>query len=134
MIKKLTLCVVDDDETSQYILTRAIKSSSAAENILIFPDGKPALNFLVDHIGQVDKLPDVIFLDINMPIMNGWKFLDEYSVIRPKLGKKINIYIVTSSSHTDDLEKAKHINEVSDYLIKPVKQEVILGIINRLSA
>jgi two-component SAPR family response regulator len=69
-----------------------------------------------------------------MPIMNGWKFLDEYSVIRPKLGKKINIYIVTSSSHTDDLEKAKHINEVSDYLIKPVKQEVISGIINRLSA
>jgi len=132
--KKLTLCIVDDDETSQYILTRAVKSNSGVKNILVFPDGEPAFNFLTENIEEEDKLPDVIFLDINMPIMNGWKFLDEYARLRSKLKKSIAIYIVTSSSHAYDLERAKHANAVSDYLIKPVKQEVIEEIIGRLSA
>lgn len=134
MAKKLTLCIVDDDETSQYILTRAIKSSRAAENILVFQDGKPALNFLVEHLEQEDRLPDIIFLDINMPIMNGWKFLEGFATLRPKLKKKIAIYIVTSSSHSYDLERAKHVNEVADYLVKPVRQELVEDIISRWSA
>ncbi|MFZ1807305.1 MAG: response regulator [Cyclobacteriaceae bacterium] len=134
MVKKLTLCIVDDDETSQYILARTVKSNNAVKSILVFSDGEPAFKFLTDNIGDEDKLPDVIFLDINMPIMNGWKFLDEFAIIRSKLKKSITIYIVTSSSHSDDLEKAKHANAVSDYLIKPVKQEVIEEIIGRLSA
>lgn len=134
MIKKLTLCIVDDDETSQYLLKRAMKSNNAVKDILVFPDGEPAFNYLTENLDSVDNLPDVIFLDINMPIMNGWKFLDEYATIRPRLNKKITIYIVTSSSHTYDLEKAKHVNEVSDYLVKPVTQDVVQGIINRLSA
>lgn len=134
MVKKLTLCIVDDDETSQYILTRAIKSSKAAENILVFPDGEPALNYLIAHCEQEDTLPDIIFLDINMPIMNGWKFLEGFATLRPKLKKNISIYIVTSSSHSYDLERAKHANEVSGYLVKPIKQEVVEEIISKLSA
>ena len=79
------------------------------------------LEFLIDNLDNNEELPDVIFLDINMPIMDGFQFMEEYARIKPKLNKKITIYMVSSSVDPVDMERAKNITEISDYIIKPIK-------------
>ncbi|MEQ8534886.1 MAG: response regulator, partial [Imperialibacter sp.] len=74
-------------------------------------------------ITSSDELPDVILLDINMPVMDGWQFLDEFVKIKPLIKKKITIYMVSSSIDEADLERAKTYEEVSDFIVKPVKAE-----------
>jgi CheY-like chemotaxis protein len=134
VIKKLTICVIDDDEVSQFILARSVKSHEAVKNTLIFPDGTPAIKFLLDNLEQEEQLPDVIFLDINMPLMNGWRFLEEFANVSAKLKKSISIYMVSSSENPEDIARAMRMDAISDYLIKPVKLELMDCIINRLSA
>lgn len=134
VIKKLTMCVIDDDEVSQFVLARLLKSHEAVKNILIFPDGTPAIKFLLDNLEQEEQLPDVIFLDINMPLMNGWRFLEEFDNVSAKLKKNISIYMVSSSENPEDIARAMRIDKVLDYLVKPVKLELMDCIINRLSA
>jgi len=67
------------------------------------------------------NLPDVILLDINMPVMDGWEFMHEFAKIKPRTGKKIAVYMVSSSVDLNDIHRAKNISEVSDYLFKPVR-------------
>ncbi len=63
-----------------------------------------------------------------MPIMDGWDFLKEYVLIKPKLSKKIIIYLVSSSIHDTDIKRAKQIGEVTDYVIKPVTRDKFIEI------
>jgi CheY-like chemotaxis protein len=133
MTKPFIICIVDDDDVYQFTVTRTIETNKLAKKILIFSDGEEALNFLSDNIGKNEQLPDVIFLDINMPIMDGWQFLQEYVHIKPRIGKKITIYLVSSSVDPVDLEKASKINEISDYIIKPITPVQLKEIIEKLT-
>jgi CheY-like chemotaxis protein len=132
MNKPFIICIVDDDNIYQFTTTRTIQTHKLAKKILIFSDGEEALNFLIDNIGNSETLPDIIFLDINMPIMDGWQFLEEYVMIKPKIGKKITIYMISSSVDPVDLKRAKAISEISDYIIKPINPEMLKEIINAL--
>jgi CheY-like chemotaxis protein len=132
MSKPFIICIIDDDDVYQYTVTRAIEHNKLAKKILVFSDGEEAIQFLVDNISKNENLPDVIFLDINMPIMDGWQFLEEYVNLKPRIGKKITIYLVSSSVDSADLDKAKKISEISDYIIKPIKQEMLKEIIEAL--
>ena len=78
---------------------------------------------------RIELLPQIILLDLSMPIMDGWGFLEEYKLLILAIGKKITLYIVTSSISPHDIERAKNINAVSDYIIKPVTKEKFAGII-----
>ncbi len=120
MDKATILCIIDDDDIYQFTVTRAVKAQHIAKKILVFSDGEKALEFFMDNVGQQDKLPDIVFLDINMPVMDGWQFLDEYIKLKPRVGKQITIYLVTSSVDPVDLERAEKIKEISDYLVKPI--------------
>jgi len=121
MSKATIICIIDDDDIYQFTVTRALKSQNIAKKIMVFSDGEEALDFFTANIGDREKIPDVIFLDINMPIMDGWQFLDEYVKLKPRVGKKITIYMVTSSVDPVDIDKAERIGEISDYLIKPIQ-------------
>jgi CheY-like chemotaxis protein len=66
---------------------------------------------LLSNVDDQDKLPDIIFLDINMPVMNGWQFLNKYIELKSKIEKKIMIYVVSSSNNPDDFIQAKSIHE-----------------------
>jgi CheY-like chemotaxis protein len=126
------VCIIDDDKIYQFTITRTIEQEVVVKKILVFSDGEEAIEFLIDHVKNQEELPDVIFLDINMPIMDGWQFLEEYIKLKPKVDKKITIYMVSSSVDPADMDRAKKINEITNYLIKPVKQEQLRELIEAL--
>lgn len=123
------ICVVDDDKIYQLTFRKTIQSIGFNKQLLIFSNGEEAINFLQNKANRPDELPDIIFLDINMPIMDGWDFMEEYIQIKPRIGKQITIYLVSSSVDVRDLERAKAIAEISDYLIKPVTKEQLIQIL-----
>jgi CheY-like chemotaxis protein len=134
MSKPFIICIIDDDNIYQYTTTRTIQTHKLAKKILVFSDGEEALHFLIDNISNSENLPDIIFLDINMPIMDGWQFLEEYVMIKPKIGKKITIYMISSSVDPVDVERAKKISEISDYIVKPIDPEMLIEIIDGLES
>ena len=127
-----TVCVVDDDKIYVYGLKKLITLKQLCPNLIEFPNGKEAIDFLMDP-ENAEKLPDVIFLDINMPIMDGWDFMENFSQIKPHLGKKITVYMVSSSINQEDIDRAKKISDVTDYVVKPVTHDKLLELF-RLAA
>ena len=115
--------IIDDDKILSYILQRIMGSTHFCENIEIFQNGKEAINQLAVVKKDAEALPDIILLDLNMPVMDGWQFLDEFEKI--KLDKKITLYIVSSSIDIQDHNKAKKYKTVSDFLIKPIGKKQI---------
>ncbi|PLK43870.1 response regulator [Emticicia sp. TH156] len=115
--------IIDDDKILTYVLKRMLASINVFENIEIFQNGKEAFNQLTKVLTERELLPDIILLDLNMPVMDGWQFLDEFE--RLDLDKKITLYIVSSSIDTQDHEKAANYTVVSDFLVKPIGKKQI---------
>jgi CheY-like chemotaxis protein len=113
-------CVIDDDEIYTYAVKRIIESSQIAAKTLFFPNGKLALLFFEEYLHQTESLPDLILLDINMPILDGWQFMDEFVKLSPLIHKKITVYIVSSSIDEADFQKARSYEQISDFVVKPV--------------
>jgi CheY-like chemotaxis protein len=83
-------------------------------------DGQQGIEFISSGLGDIAALPDVIFLDLNMPISDGWEFLEEYAKIESRVPKKIDVYVVSSSISPHDFERSKAYNVVKDFMIKPL--------------
>jgi CheY-like chemotaxis protein len=130
--KPFILCFIDNDEIYQYAVNRSLKSHELTKKILIFSDGEQAMEFLTDNATDNENLPDIIFLDINMPIMDGWHFLEEFVKLKPGIRKVITIYMITSSFDPANMEKAQKISEISDYIIKPINPSMLKGIIENI--
>ena len=86
-----SICIVDDDEVYKFFVKKILKIKKLAENVLTFPDGEEAYNYIEQNKENPEKLPDIIFLDINMPIMDGFQFMEEYTKLKAKVAKKITI-------------------------------------------
>jgi CheY-like chemotaxis protein len=115
--------LIDDDNIYQYTARVILESTGLAKQIQSFYNGNDAINYFSDPKNfDSETLPDVIFLDINMPIMDGWEFLEEYKQFQAKLPKPIAIYMVSSSVNSSDMQRSRSYNAVSDYLVKPVSR------------
>lgn len=132
MNSTLSICIVDDDSVYQFTIRKAIEKLKLAKNVIVFSDGEEALDFMLDNLNDQAELPDIILLDINMPIMDGFQFLDEYVKIKPKVGKSITIYMVSSSVDPIDIRKAKSYSEVSDYIVKPIRSGELKALVESL--
>jgi CheY-like chemotaxis protein len=121
MGKPFLICLIDDDDIYRYTISKNLEAQKLSRKMLIFSDGEEAINFMIDNVGNSSNLPDIIFLDINMPIMDGFQFMEEYAKLKPRVGKKIIIYMISSSVNPADIERVKAISEISDYLIKPIE-------------
>jgi CheY-like chemotaxis protein len=132
-MKKInTFCIVDDDDLYQFTTTLLLKKTDLVNKIIVFSNGLKAINFLKDEMGHVENIPDILFLDINMPVMDGWEFLEEYLLIKPMMPKTVVIYMVSSSVDERDVLKAKSISALSGYLIKPISSENIMDVISEI--
>jgi CheY-like chemotaxis protein len=130
-MRKISLtCIIDDDPIFIFGTQRMMKIADFCDSFMIFHNGKNAIETLEKIIAAKGTLPDLILLDLNMPIMDGWEFLDEFIKIPCK--QKIKIYIITSSIDSEDLKKAKTYSNVSDYLLKPVTIEGLKTLLEEL--
>ncbi|MGV3460570.1 MAG: response regulator [Flavobacterium sp.] len=118
-----TLFVIDDDKIYHFLFKNLLKQNGIDVNVSFFHNGQEA----IEHIkvnSDSGVLPDLILLDVNMPIMNGWQFLDEYAQLLPALPKVSPVYMISSSNNEVDINKSKEFAHiVKDYLLKPVCKE-----------
>lgn len=119
MSKIKKLWVIDDDEIYCFAAKRIIKKAEIAEDIMFFENGQVAIDFLREHMNEKELLPELIFLDINMPILDGWQFLQKLSTFAQELPQKITIYVVSSSIASEDHDMAKASDLVSGFIVKP---------------
>ena len=117
------VCIIDDDPIFRFGTKKLMESVQPSLSFMVYKNGKEALDDLILKIKSSESIPDVILLDLNMPIMDGWQFLDE--CLKNKLLEKIPIYIVSSSVDSRDIEKAKKYKIVNNYIIKPFSVSTI---------
>jgi response regulator RpfG family c-di-GMP phosphodiesterase len=124
--KTVSVLLIDDDEINNFISIKLIKKALLNTEIMACLNGKFAIEQL-SAIQRQDpsKLPDYILLDINMPIMNGWEFLEEYNRLNIDPEGKSRIYIISSSVFSNDINKARSYPLVKDFISKPLNVEKI---------
>ena len=121
--------VVDDDIIFHFIIKKLLLNNDINVIPTFFENGMEAIEGLKRKLNTGENQPDLILLDINMPILDGWQFLEEFKILKKLLNKQIVIYIISSSDHQYDLEKAKEYrNEVADYFLKPMSSDEIKAI------
>ena len=125
----LKACVIDDDEIFIYGFKKFMEIRGIFADIIEFKNGLEAINYLQDP-AYADSLPDIIFVDINMPVMDGWEFTEMFEEIKSRLGKKIPVYLVSSSVDHSDIDRAKKNSAIEDYILKPISETYVEGIIN----
>ncbi|MGB0167176.1 MAG: response regulator [Luteibaculum sp.] len=116
------IAIIDDDNLFRHIMKAQIDRLKASKFVLMFENGEEAINYFKSHIQNPEEfvIPKIIFLDINMPVMNGWQFLEAFAPLREQIEEEITIYIVTSSANEKDREKAAEFTEVTKYVVKPI--------------
>ena len=124
MTKKLNcILLIDDDDAVNFIHNRVIRKSGCTENVAVARNGQEAIEYLTTPDNGAFPQPDIIFLDINMPVMNGWEFLEAYEKLEKEQKGKELIVMLTTSLNPDDKEKAKKIPHINDFHPKPLNVE-----------
>lgn len=114
-----TAFIIDDDQICHFITRHLIKSEHLVQEATCFYEAEEALQQLLSDLP--DSLPDMIFLDLNMPHMNGWQFLDALLPYESQISPHTKIFILTSSVDAVDQEKAWDCPLVSAYFLKPLQ-------------
>ncbi|MEP2023135.1 MAG: response regulator [Reichenbachiella sp.] len=115
-----SIFVVEDDPISSYVIKLALQQHPAFDEALEFKNGQVAVDYLNENTSNGD-LPELILLDINMPVMDGWDFLEHFSAMDSS--KEIPVVMLTSSINPNDIEKAKAHHLVKGFLSKPLNKE-----------
>jgi CheY-like chemotaxis protein len=126
MKKKLNcILLIDDDEATNFLNQLVIEQCGYVDKVIIKQSGREALEYLssVSSENKMVTRPDVIFLDINMPAMDGWEFLEEYKKLNEEQKGKVMIVMLTTSLFKEDKERAVSVPEVSGYENKPLTKE-----------
>jgi len=131
-MKKKLNCVllIDDDLGTNFINHMLIKKAGITDHIETVLNGKEALDFITnkgkyEKAGNVFPQPMLTLLDINMPVMDGWEFLDAYHKLEEHQKGKIVIIMLTTSLNPDDVTRAEEISDVSGFKNKPLTMETI---------
>ncbi|MFT4805098.1 MAG: CheY-like chemotaxis protein [Psychroserpens sp.] len=131
MRQKQSICIVDNDEVYKFLVKKILEIKELADSVLMFSDGEEVYNYIKQNKGKPDLLPDIILLDINMPIMDGFLFMEEYIKLKHEINKDIAIYLVTSSIDPIDLKRSKKYTDIKDFITKPISVEVLEKISER---
>ena len=128
------ILLIDDDEPTNFLSAMLIEEANCSRHVEVIPTGKEALKYLASSQQSKNNslpYPELIFLDINMPAMDGWEFLDEYKAIEKEHQQKIIIIMLTTSLNPDDALRAYKISEVSGFETKPITIEKLDKILKK---
>ena len=123
-------CIIDDDDIFIYGTKKIMKKIDFCDEILVFNNGQEAMDGLKQLAAENKKLPSVIFLDINMPIMDGWEFLEDFIKIPNNNREHVTIYIISSSIDPMDIQKVQMYGLVNNYILKPIRIEDLEKVLN----
>ena len=125
--------LIDDNEIDNFINERILKTFSFTNIVFPHTTVKSALEFLrnIESLKEphAELIPDYILLDLNMPMMDGFHFLDEFETFSPFIKSKIKIIILTCSINLSDLESAKKYKSVIDYFYKPLREKDLCSLL-----
>lgn len=136
MTNKIKNCwIIDDDPIFIYGTKRIMKGVNFSERIEVYNNGQDALEKLKAIIAAPSEIPNVILLDLNMPIMNGWDFLDSLKQLMQTYDMSdTQIYIISSSVDPRDIERVKNYKEVKNYILKPITPNDLEAILEKVMA
>jgi len=126
-----TILLIDDDEATNFIHQMVIKQVGCTENVVVKENGAEALEYLTSSIDGKYPQPDLILLDINMPRMDGWEFLEEYKNLDDDQLAKTVIVMLTTSLNPDDKDKANVIPVITGFMSKPLTAEMLEEILKK---
>lgn len=121
--RHMDILVIDDNSTSVFLTEMLLKREGFSNNIRSFLTAQDALRYIRQHLP--DRAPAVIFLDLNMPVMDGWEFLDALKPHEQELAHRCHIYILTSSLAVSDAQRAKEYSLVSSLIHKPIDSQML---------
>jgi CheY-like chemotaxis protein len=126
LLKEILL--VDDDSINLLLCELLSQKEGFAEKCVKCFNGLEAINYLKKTVEEDQLAPDLIFLDINMPVMNGWDFLNEFEQIKPMLRRRPKIIVLSSSPDPNDVTKAYSYSEVIHFISKPLQAQSLRDI------
>ncbi len=123
-MKKLdTILLIDDDPATNFLHKFILEKENCATNIISIQSAEEALEYIKETIKKGFQCPELIFLDINMPRMNGWEFIDEYKKITQDNTVSKIVVMLTTSLDPKDKEKAENIQDINEFISKPLTSE-----------
>ena len=126
MMKSILL--IDDEDINLFILQNLLRLSRIKAEITFFNTSKKGIDYLQGLSEKGEKFPDLILLDIEMPVMNGWDFLEMYKQFDKDVTYDTKVIIFTTSIVEQDMAKAKSYEEVEDFVNKPMTIEMLKNI------
>ncbi|WP_299212193.1 response regulator [uncultured Aquimarina sp.] len=130
---KSVTCVllIDDDKATNFFNERVVTRHNSFDNINTVQSGKAALEYLTNVKNQTAMKPDLIFLDINMPAMNGWEFLIEFAKLDKSTTEGIKVILLSTSSNPDDVNESIKNHSVDDFINKPLSLDLLDNVIEK---
>ncbi|HEY8780941.1 MAG TPA: response regulator [Mucilaginibacter sp.] len=119
------LVVIDDNPTDHYIMQRLLHNNYNCEQATYTFDGRLILDYLEENKERSAMLPDVIFLDLDMPELTGWEFLDELEIFNAGAKKNVQVHIMSSSIRSADVFHSKQYACVNSFMTKPLSKELV---------
>ena len=123
-MKKTNFIIIDDDDIFLKLGKMYLELGNCTSSVTLYNDATIALDIITGMLEHIDKKL-VVFLDLNMPVLNGFGFLDLIQQVPNALDEKLSVYIMTSSLNDDDLERAKNYPIVKKYLSKPMTMDMV---------
>jgi CheY-like chemotaxis protein len=114
----IKLLVIDDDDINIFIIGKIVEKTGFPVDMVAKHNGQLAIDYIKDLVANQQDLPQLILIDINMPILNGWEFIEAYEALQ--LNSSSDLYMLSSSVYENDIEKAKTYTSVKGFISKPL--------------
>lgn len=134
MVKELdpkfeTVMIIDDNLVDLYIISRMVTKNNFGKNVLHYTEAHEAMKYLQENQENISKLPQIIFVDIYMPLMSGFEFLEAYDTLSTNLKNYCKTYIISSTIDNEDIARSSSNTNVVSFHVKPITKEFLDRII-----
>ena len=118
---KINLLIIDDDDINIFIIRKIVEKTGFKVSMASKSNGQLAADYLAEIADNDELFPHLVLIDINMPILNGWEFLEAYEQLN--IDRKVDMYMLSSSVYENDIEKAKTYKAIKGFISKPLSIE-----------